>query len=147
MCQPVAKYELSNTSSKQKGCILMLNEKLLEVLSHPTDGAISIVTNGDDGPHLVNTWNSYVVVTPEDKLLIPAYGYNKTEKNLSVHNEVTLSIASKEIQGYKAKGTGFILKGTTRFLKSGEDFEGMKEKFSWVRAVLEITVSSAKQML
>ncbi|AFQ43383.1 FMN-binding protein [Desulfosporosinus meridiei] len=125
----------------------MLNEKLLEVLSHPTDGAISIVTNGDDGPHLVNTWNSYVVVTPEDKLLIPAYGYNKTEKNLSVHNEVTLSIASKEIQGYKAKGTGFILKGTTRFLKSGEDFEGMKEKFSWVRAVLEITVSSAKQML
>ncbi|SHI19296.1 FMN-binding protein [Desulfosporosinus lacus] len=125
----------------------MLNEKLLEVLSHPTDGAISIVTNGDDGPHLVNTWNSYIVVTPEDKLLIPAYGYNKTEKNLSVHNEVTLSIASKEIQGYKAKGTGFILKGTTRFLKSGEDFERMKEKFSWVRAVLEITVSSAKQML
>ncbi|KGK87402.1 FMN-binding protein [Desulfosporosinus sp. HMP52] len=125
----------------------MLNEKLLEVLSHPTDGAISIVTNGDDGPHLVNTWNSYVVVTPEDKLLIPAYGYNKTEKNLSVHNDVTLSIASKEIQGYKAKGTGFILKGTTRFLKSGEDFERMKEKFSWVRAVLEITVSSAKQML
>ncbi|SDH83872.1 FMN-binding protein [Desulfosporosinus hippei] len=125
----------------------MLNEKLLEVLSHSTDGAISIVTNGDDGPHLVNTWNSYVVVTPEDKLLIPAYGYNKTEKNLSVHNDVTLSIASKEIQGYKAKGTGFILKGTTRFLKSGEDFERMKEKFSWVRAVLEITVSSAKQML
>ncbi|MCB8817581.1 FMN-binding protein [Desulfosporosinus shakirovi] len=125
----------------------MLNEKLLEVLSHPTDGAISIVTNGDDGPHLVNTWNSYVVVTPEDKLLIPAYGYNKTEKNLSVHNDITLSIASKEIQGYKAKGTGFILKGTTRFLKSGEDFERMKEKFSWVRAVLEITVSSVKQML
>ena len=125
----------------------MLNEKLLEVLSHPTDGAISIVTNGDDGPHLVNTWNSYIVVTPEDKLLIPAYGYNKTEKNLSVHNDVTLSIASKEIQGYKAKGTGFILKGTTRFLKSGEDFDRMKEKFSWVRAVLEITVSSAKQML
>lgn len=125
----------------------MLKEKLLEVLSHPTDGAISIVTNGDDGPHLVNTWNSYIVVTPEDKLLIPAYGYNKTEKNLSVHNDVTLSIASKEIQGYKAKGTGFILKGTTRFLKSGEDFDRMKEKFSWVRAVLEITVSSAKQML
>jgi len=125
----------------------MLKEKLLEVLSHPTDGAISIVTNGDDGPHLVNTWNSYIVVTPEDKLLIPAYGYNKTEKNLSVHNDVTLSIASKEIQGYKAKGTGFILKGTTRFLKSGEDFDRMKEKFAWVRAVLEITVSSAKQML
>lgn len=125
----------------------MLNEKLLDVLSHPSDGAVSIVTNGDDGPHLVNTWNSYIVVTPDDKLLIPAYGFNKTEKNLSVHNDVILSIASKEIEGYKAKGTGFIVKGTTRFIKSGADFERMKEKFSWVRAVLEITVTTAKQML
>lgn len=125
----------------------MLNEKLLEVLSHPTDGAVTIVTNGDNGPHLVNTWNSYIKVTPDDKLLIPAYGYNKTERNLSSHNEVILSIASREIAGYKTKGTGFIVKGTTRFLKSGEDFDRMKEKFSWLRAVLEITVISAKQML
>jgi hypothetical protein len=125
----------------------MLNEKLLDVLSHPADGAVTIVTNGDDGPHLVNTWNSYIVVTPDDKLLIPAYGYNKTEKNLSVHNDVTLSIASREIEGSKGKGTGFIVKGTTRFLKSGEDFDRMKENFSWIRAVLEITVTAAKQML
>ncbi|KJR44797.1 Pyridoxamine 5'-phosphate oxidase-related, FMN-binding [Desulfosporosinus sp. I2] len=125
----------------------MLNEKLLDVLSHPSDGAVSIVTNGDDGPHLVNTWNSYIVVTPDDKLLIPAYGFNKTERNLSVHNDVILSIASREIEGYKAKGTGFIVKGTTRFVKSGGDFDRMKERFSWVRAVLEITVTSAKQML
>jgi flavin reductase (DIM6/NTAB) family NADH-FMN oxidoreductase RutF len=125
----------------------MLNEKLLDVLSHPADGAVTIVSNGEDGPHLVNTWNSYIVVTPDDKLLIPAYGYNKTERNLSAHNHVTLSIASKEIEGYKTKGTGFIVKGTTRFVKSGEDFDRMKENFSWVRAVLEITVTSAKQML
>lgn len=125
----------------------MLNEKLLAILSHPSDGAVSIVTNGTDGPHLVNTWNSYIVVTPDDKLLIPAYGYNKTENNLSNHNEVILSIASKEIEGYKAKGTGFIVKGSSRFLKSGEDFDRMKEKFTWIRAVLEVTVASAKQML
>lgn len=125
----------------------MLNEKLLDVLSHPADGAVSIVTYGDNGPHLVNTWNSYIEITSDDKLLIPAYGFNKTEKNLSVHNDVILSIASREIEGYKAKGTGFIVKGTTRFVKSGEDFERMKEKFSWVRAVLEITVTTAKQML
>lgn len=125
----------------------MLNEKLLDVLSHPADGAVSIVTNGDDGPHLVNTWNSYIVVTPDDKLLIPAYGFNKTERNLSVQNHVILSIANKEIEGYKAKGTGFIVKGTTRFVKSGEDFDHMKERFSWIRAILEITVTTAKQML
>lgn len=125
----------------------MLNEKLLDVLSHPTDGAVTMVTTGDDGSHLVNTWNSYILVTPDDKLLIPASGYNKTEKNLSLHNEIILSIASKEIEGYRGKGTGFIIKGSTRFVKSGEDFDRMKEKFSWIRAVLEITVTAAKQML
>ncbi len=125
----------------------MLNEKLLDILSHPADGAVSIVTAGNDGPHLVNTWNSYITVTPDDKLLIPAYGYNKTEKNLNAHDQVVLSIASREIEGYKGKGTGFIVKGTTRFIKSGEEFNRMKEKFSWVRAVLEITVTDAKQML
>lgn len=125
----------------------MLNEKLLDVLSHPVDGAVTMVTTGDDGSHLVNTWNSYIVVTPDDKLLIPASGYNKTEKNLSVHNEIILSIASKEIEGYRAKGTGFIVKGSARFVKSGEDFDRMKERFSWIRAVLEITVITAKQML
>jgi len=125
----------------------MLNEKLLDVLSHPSDGAVTIVTNGDEGPHVVNTWNSYIAVTPDDKLLIPASGFNKTERNLSVHNHVILSIASKEIEGYRAKGTGFIVEGTTRFVKSGEDFDRMKERFTWIRAVLEITVTTAKQML
>ncbi len=125
----------------------MLNEKLLDILSHPADGAVTMVTNGEDGAHLVNTWNSYILVTPDDKLLIPASGYNKTEKNLSIHNEMTLSIASREIEGYRGKGTGFIVKGTTRFVKSGEDYDRMKERFSWLRAVLEITVTSAKQML
>lgn len=125
----------------------MLDEKLLAILSHPVDGCVSIVTNGTDGPHLVNTWNSYIEVTPDDKLLIPAAGFIKTERNLSINNEAILSIANKEVEGYRGKGTGFIVKGSTRFIKSGEDFERMKEKFSWARAVLEITVTSAKQML
>lgn len=125
----------------------MLNEKLLDILAHPLDSAVTMVTTGEAGAHLVNTWNSYIVVTPDDKLLIPASGYNKTEKNLTVHNEISLSIASKEIEGYRGKGTGFIVKGTTQFVKSGEDFDRMKERFSWIRAVLEITVTSAKQTL
>lgn len=125
----------------------MLNEKLLSVLAHPADGAISIVTNGADGPHVVNTWNSYITVTSEDKMLIPAAGFVKTERNLNLNNKATLSIASREIEGYRGKGTGFILEGTTRFITAGEEFNHMKEKFSWIRAVLEVTVVSAKQML
>ncbi|MDU2064678.1 MAG: FMN-binding protein [Sporomusaceae bacterium] len=125
----------------------MLNEKLLEILSHPVDSAVSIVTSGDDGPHLVNTWNSYIEVTQNDKLLIPVAGFVKTEKNLAIHNETILSIACREVMGYKNKGTGFIVKGSTHFIKSGEDFDRMKAKFSWIRAVMEVTVISAKQML
>lgn len=125
----------------------MLNEKLLSVLAHPADGAISIVTNGADGPHVVNTWNSYITVTSEDKMLIPAAGFVKTERNLNLNNKATLSIASREIEGYRGKGTGFIVEGSTRFITAGEEFNHMKEKFSWIRAVLEVTVVSAKQML
>lgn len=125
----------------------MLNEKLLAILSHPADGAVSIVTAGADGPHVVNTWNSYITVTADDRLLIPAYGFNKTERNLSSNNMVTLSIASRSIEGYRGTGTGFIVTGATRFLTAGEEFDRMKEQFSWLRAVLEVTVTSAKQML
>ena len=60
----------------------MLNEKLLEVLSHPADGEVAIVTQGIDGPHVVNTWNSYVSITPDGRMLIPAGRMNKTEKIL-----------------------------------------------------------------
>ena len=125
----------------------MLNEKLLSILAHPVDGAVSIVTYTDEGPHLVNTWNSYITVTPEEKFLIPAYGFLITEKNLLKNNAVILSIASKEIEGYNSKGTGFILTGTAQLLKSGNEFSRIKEKFSWARAVLEVTVTSAKQTL
>ena len=125
----------------------MLNEKLLAILSHPVDSAVSIATGGSDGPHLVNTWNSYIEVTPEDKLLIPAAGFVKTEKNLAARNEAILSIANREVEGYRGTGTGVIVKGSTRFIKSGDDFDRMKAKFPWARAVLEVTVTSTKQML
>ena len=125
----------------------MLNEKLVSILAHPVDGAVAIVTYNADGPHLVNTWNSYITVTSEEKLLIPAYGFLTTEKNLANNNAVILSVASREIEGYNSKGTGFIITGIARFLKSGDEFSRMKEKFSWMRAVLEVTITSAKQTL
>lgn len=127
--------------------MIVLNEKLLEILSHPVDGAVSMMTSGAEGPHLVNTWNSYIEVTPDDKLLIPVYGFVRTEKNLTAHNEITLSIANKEVEGYRGKGTGVIVKGSARFIKSGEDFDRMKKKFDWLRAVMEVSVTSAKQTL
>ena len=125
----------------------MLNEKLLEVLSHPVDNIVAVVTQGDDGPHVVNTWNSFVNITPGDKLLIPVGGMNKTEKNLARDNRVKLTIGNREVQGKMYNGTGFLITGTAGFIKEGSDFDMMKDKFPWIRTVLEVTINKVDQTL
>ena len=123
----------------------MLNEKLLEVISSPPDAALTIATQGADGPHLVNSWNSYVQITDDDKLLIPAGGMNQTEKNLAVNSAVKLTICNRDVQGPSHKGAGFVISGTGAFLSAGKEFDLVKAKFSWARAAFVITVDSAKQ--
>ena len=125
----------------------MINKTLLEVLSHPADGVVAIVTQGTDEPHVVNTWNSYVHISSDDKLLIPAGFMHRTEKNIAINNKVQLTVGSREVQGKMNKGTGFLIKGTARFIKDGSEFEMMKKQFDWVRAVLEITIEQAIQAI
>jgi hypothetical protein len=122
-----------------------LSEKFLEVIKH--EGVVSIMSWGVE-PHLVNTWNSYLVVTEDERILIPAYGFRKTQKNVDVNNKVKIALGSKDVLGYKDyPGTGFIIDGTASYIESGEEYDMMKSKFSWLNRVLEITVDKAKQML
>ena len=122
-----------------------LSEKFLEVIKH--EGVVSIMSWGVE-PHLVNTWNSYLVVTEDERILIPAYGFRKTQKNVDVNNKVKIALGSKDVLGYKDyQGTGFIIEGTARYIESGEEYNMMKSKFSFLTRVLEITVDKATQML
>ena len=122
-----------------------LSEKFLEVLRH--EGVVSIMSWGVE-PHLVNTWNSYLVVTDDERILIPAYGFRKTQKNVDVNDKVKMALGSKDVLGYKDyPGTGFIVAGSARYIESGEEYDMMKSKFSFLTRVLEITVDNAKQML
>ena len=122
-----------------------LSEKFFEVIKN--EGVVSIMSWGVE-PHLVNTWNSYLVVTEDERILIPAYGFRKTQKNVEVNNKVKMSLGSKEVLGYKDyPGTGFIIDGTARYFESGEEYDMMKSKFSFLTRVLEITVDNATQML
>ena len=124
----------------------MLNEKFSDVLKN--EGVVSIVTWGVDEPHIVNTWNSYLVVTHDEKILIPAYAMRKTEKNLNKNNKLKIALGTKNVLGYNNyQGTGFVIEGTGKFLESGSEFDMMKEKFSFLTRVLEITVTSSKQMI
>ena len=61
----------------------MIPEKLQEIMK--TDGVVAIATLGPDGPHLVNTWNSYLRIAPDGRLFIPAGYMHKTEANIN-HN-------------------------------------------------------------
>ena len=122
-----------------------LSAKFLEVLQH--EGVVAIMSWGVE-PHLVNTWNSYLVVTEDERILIPAYGFRKTQKNVEVNSTVKITLGSKDVLGYKDyPGTGFLITGTAKYIESGEEFEMMKNKFDWLNRVFEVTVDKAKQML
>lgn len=124
----------------------MLTEKFMEVLKN--EGVVSIVSWIDNAPHIVNTWNSFVVVTEDGRILIPAYAMRKTENNLNINPNFKMSLGSKNVPGYKDyPGTGFVVEGTGKFIESGHEFEMMKEKFSFLTRVLELSVTSSKQML
>jgi len=122
-----------------------LSETFLEVIKY--EGVVSIMSWGVE-PHLVNTWNSYLVVTEDERILIPAYGFRMTQKNIEINNRVKLALGSKNVLGYNDyQGTGFLVEGTASYIESGKEYDMMKSKFSFLTRVLEITVDKAKQML
>lgn len=123
----------------------MFTEKFFEVLNH--EGVVSIVTCANNTAHVANTWNSYLIVVEENKILIPAAAMIKTEENINANPKVKLTLGSKEVMGYKYMGTGFLLEGTARFLKDGDNFKMMKEKCPFLTRTLEVTVTSYKQTL
>jgi hypothetical protein len=120
-------------------------EKLKEVLKK--DGVVAIATSGPDGPHMVNTWNSYIRISDDGRLLIPAGYFHKTEANIAANNQVLLTLGSSKVDGFNGPGTGFLIKGTAAFVTTGQDFEAMKARFGWARATLAVTIASATQTL
>ena len=124
-----------------------MDEKFIEVLKTPPDSALAIVTQGEDGPHVVNSWNSYVILSGQERLLLPAGRMYETEKNVRRDDRVRLTVSNREVQGKAYKGTGFLVTGRARFKTEGEDFETVKKAFPWARAVLVIEVKTTEQTL
>ena len=124
---------------------MKIPETLLAVLKN--DGVVAIATLGPDGPHLVNTWNSYVRVSEDGRLLIPAGFFHKTEANVAANNQVLVTVGSSKVQGLRGPGAGFLIKGTAAFLTEGPEYDALKSTFGWARAALVITVDSATQTI
>lgn len=124
----------------------MLTEKFYEVLNH--EGVVSIVSWGVDEAHVTCTWNSYLVVTEDERILIPAAGMNSTEKDVNHNDRIKLTLGAREVMGRNNyQGTGFEIGGNAKFLTIGSDYDMMKDKYPFLNRVLEITVTSAKQLL
>ena len=121
----------------------MIPEKLLEIMKQ--DGVVAIATLGEDGPHLVNTWNSYLRVSADGRLLIPAGYMHRTEANIAFNPDVLITLGSSKVKGLHGPGAGFLIKGKARFVASGPDFDVLKEKFAWLRATMAVTIESATQ--
>ncbi|MFN8627581.1 MAG: pyridoxamine 5'-phosphate oxidase family protein [Candidatus Binatia bacterium] len=123
----------------------MIAEKLLEILKH--EGVVAIATLGTDGPHLVNTWNSYLKISADGRVLIPAGGMHRTEANIAHDPNVLITLGSRMVQGLRGPGAGFLIKGKASFHTSGPEYDLMKATFGWLRATLAVTIESATQTL
>lgn len=124
---------------------MAIPETMLDVLKQ--DGVVAIATLGQDGPHMVNTWNSYIRLTQDGRILIPAGYMQHTEANVAFNDQVLVTLGSAKVAGLHGPGTGFLIKGKAAFITSGPDFDVLKTRFAWARATLAITPDSIEQTL
>jgi predicted pyridoxine 5'-phosphate oxidase superfamily flavin-nucleotide-binding protein len=110
---------------------------------------VTIVTTGDDGPHVVANWGDYMRILgiEEDTIMFPAGYYHQTEQNLRKNNRIQLLVASRKVQGTRGPGQGFLIVGTAEIVSSGNVVDAVKAKFPWARGALVIHVEDAKAQL
>ena len=119
-----------------------MNEKIENILKY--EGIFSIVAKGDDFPHIVNTWNSYVIFK-NGQIFIPVAGMNKMEELLKKDNRVIVVIGTKELMGLHGMGMGVKIIGHASILTDTEEYEDLKAKFEWARAVMRIEILESYQ--
>jgi len=110
---------------------------------------VTIVTQGEDGPHVVATWGDYIRATGfDDDILIVPVGYlRETEANLRRDSRVQVLAASRQVAGAHGPGQGCLLCGSAEILLEGDVVSKVKEKFPWARGAMLIRVASAKTQL
>jgi predicted pyridoxine 5'-phosphate oxidase superfamily flavin-nucleotide-binding protein len=110
---------------------------------------VTIVTTGDDGPHVVGNWGDYMraLGVGADTIVLPAGRYRQTEQNLRKNNRVQLLVASRKVQGTRSPGQGYLIVGTAEIVSSGEIADAVKAKFPWTRGALVIHVEEVTAQL
>lgn len=130
-----------------EGVKKMLSKKFYEVIQN--EGIVSVTSWGNDAkPNVRCTWNSYLRITEDERILAPIAGFTSVQGDVSKNDQVILTLGSREVEGFNGyQGTGFLVEGRARFTDSGEEFEQMKAEFPFMNKMLEVTVESARQLL
>ena len=110
---------------------------------------VTIVTIGDDGPHVVGNWGDYMRALDigADTIVLPAGRYRQTEQNLRKNNRVQLLVASRKVQGTRGSGQGYLIVGAAEIVSSGDIADAVKAKFPWARGALVIHVEEVTAQL
>jgi predicted pyridoxine 5'-phosphate oxidase superfamily flavin-nucleotide-binding protein len=109
---------------------------------------VAIVTAGEDGPHVVGHWGSYMFLDIKDELIaFPVGKYQKTGENLRKNGRIQLLVASKKVQGTKSPGQGCLITGTAEIVATGEVVDAVRVKFPWARGALVVRVEKTTTQL
>ena len=105
---------------------------------------VAIVFQGKDNHHVVNTWNSYIKITEDKRIIASVGGMKVTESNIKGNNNILMTMGSREIEGFHSMGTGFLIAGKASFEYEGPDYDYMNQGFPWARAII-ITAEEIRQ--
>ncbi|OGA57942.1 MAG: hypothetical protein A3G81_22315 [Betaproteobacteria bacterium RIFCSPLOWO2_12_FULL_65_14] len=109
---------------------------------------VAIVTAGEDGPHVVGHWGSYMFLDIQEGLIaFPVGKYQKTEQNLRKNGRIQLLVASKKVQGTKSPGQGCLITGSAEIIATGEVVDAVRVKFPWARGALVVRVEEWRTQL
>lgn len=124
---------------------MVFSEVLLECVKDP-GGIVSVATvSAEHKPHIANTWNKYLILTEDGKILMPLFGFRKTEANINNDAYTEVTLGSDKVQGRMGMGTGFLLVGTSEVLSEGELFDKMHDKCNFASRVLVFTPEKCTQ--
>ncbi len=110
---------------------------------------VTMVTMGDDGPHVVGNWGDYMrqLGIHGDTIIFPAGHYKQTERNLRKNSRIQLLVASRKVQGTHSPGQGYLIVGTGAILSAGAAADAVKAKFPWARGAMVIHVEEVTAQL
>ena len=84
----------------------------------------------------------------DERILAPAAGMHYLEEDIKVNDTIYLMLGVREVEGKNGyQGIGFRVSAKAKLISNGPEFEMMKEKYPFLRSVLELTPVEVEQLL